>query len=252
MSEQKPQGMRFSSGKMKFWSQIPKDALVEIMRVYHIGGIKYDENNWLRGMKFSDMANPLERHWFLWSMGDTKDRETRCHHLAHVAWNAIGLLVYELRGLGIDDRIKLPIDADFSWLSGPAKEMDLGLTKSELDELAVKYNKEKEAHKKATGMKVDAVVPKSSSAQLLITPPLGEIQACFVAALNTQPIASKAHIYETYRLWKEKDQTLANLFTWESFLKGYVQVALEHCQDMQIPLSIELFEQILAETKEPA
>ena len=151
-TEKKLEVMRFSSGKMNFWSQISKDALVEIMRVYHIGGIKYDEGNWLRGMKFSEMANPLERHWFLWSLGDTKDRETRCHHLAHVAWNALGLLTYELRGLGLDDRIKLPIDFDFSWLSGPAKELDLGLSKEELDDLSTKYNKQKEEFRAEKGM----------------------------------------------------------------------------------------------------
>ena len=35
--------------------------------------------------------------------GERDDPETKCHHLAHVAWNALALMVYEMRGLGEDD-----------------------------------------------------------------------------------------------------------------------------------------------------
>lgn len=149
-TKQKLEGMRFSKNKMNFWSSIPKDALVELMRVYYTGAVKYDENNWLKGMKYSEMANPLERHWMKWSMGLTTDsKETKCHHLAMVAWNAIGLLTYELRGIGEDDRVKLPIDEDFNWISGPAAAMDLGLSDQELQDLAAKYQKNKVEFKRS-------------------------------------------------------------------------------------------------------
>jgi len=41
-------------------------------------------------------------------MGETFDPETRLRHIAQAAWNAQALLAYELRGIGEDDRHKLP------------------------------------------------------------------------------------------------------------------------------------------------
>jgi len=140
MSTKTPGAMRFNSGKMPF-SMLPLDALVEITRVYLIGGIKYERDNWLKGMSWTDMIDCAERHFILWRMGLHRDPDTGCHHLALCAWNIIGLLVYELRGLGTDDRTKLPIDENFNWTDGPAKELKLGLSKEELEALRLKYEK---------------------------------------------------------------------------------------------------------------
>jgi len=146
----KSKGMRFSAKKIEF-GLIPKDALVEIARVYHVGAQKYEKNNWLNDMNYSQMMEPLERHYMQWSMGNTTDPDTKCHHLSQVIWNAIALLTYELRGLGVDDRHKLPIDENFNWISGPASEMDLGMSNEELDQLRNKYSALREEHRKTQG-----------------------------------------------------------------------------------------------------
>lgn len=143
----KPQsGMRFNTGKMRF-NLIPMDARLELARVYTVGAAKYEDDNWLKGMSWKEMIDCAERHFALWQMGQARDPDTKCHHLAQVAWNVLGLLVYELRGLGTDDRTKLPIDENFNWISGPAKDLELGMSKDELEALRVKYAKMREEHK---------------------------------------------------------------------------------------------------------
>lgn len=146
MSEKKNGGMRFNAGKMRF-NLIPMDALVELARVYSVGALKYDDDNWLKGMSWKEMIDCADRHFGLWQMGLHRDKDTGCHHLAMAAWNILGLLVYELRGLGTDDRTKLPIDENFNWVDGPAKELGLGLSKEELEAMRDKYAKLREEHK---------------------------------------------------------------------------------------------------------
>lgn len=153
--------MRFNAGKMDP-SLIPLDARVELMRVYHIGAQKYDRDNWLKGMNWSTMVDCAERHFMLWQMGLHRDPDTGCHHLALAAWNLLGLLVYELRGLGTDDRTKLPIDEKFDWTEGPAKDLGLGLSQSEIDAMREKYSKLREMKKAVDNITKEPEKPKVS------------------------------------------------------------------------------------------
>lgn len=93
-------GLRFSKGKLRY-DLFPPEALEEIVRVYTRGAEKYAERNWERGMKWSECLRALKSHMTKWEKGEVFDDElTDCRHLAMVAWNAIALLVYEMRGIG--------------------------------------------------------------------------------------------------------------------------------------------------------
>ena len=96
-------GLRHDEGKPEF-HLLPSDALRELGRVYTFGAKKYAPYNWERGMLWSRCFNSLLRHLYAYWDGQKYDEETGLHHMAHVAWNAIALLVYSLRGIGIDDR----------------------------------------------------------------------------------------------------------------------------------------------------
>lgn len=96
-------GLRHDEGKPEF-HLIPSEALSELGRVYSFGAKKYAPYNWERGMAWSRCFNSLLRHLYAYWDGETDDPETGLNHMAHVAWNAIALLVYSLRGIGIDDR----------------------------------------------------------------------------------------------------------------------------------------------------
>jgi len=96
-------GKRFNKGKSRI-SLIPFSALRAIGDVYAYGEHKYDANNWLKGLKWSGMADCMLRHYERFSMGEKYDEESGLLHSAHMAWNAIGLLTYELLNIGEDDR----------------------------------------------------------------------------------------------------------------------------------------------------
>ena len=100
-------GQRDDAGKPRV-DLIPADAMLELGKVYGAGIERgYQERNWERGMKWSKCLGPLMRHLFKWMMGKKYDdgpEGTGQLHIAMVAWNAIALLTYELRGIGVDDR----------------------------------------------------------------------------------------------------------------------------------------------------
>lgn len=137
-------GMRFNTGKMNF-NLIPTELKVELTRVYTVGALKYAPKNWEKGMDWSIMVDCADRHWEKWLAGLIVDPETGCHHLALAIWNLTALLVYQMRGLGNDDRTLLPLDEDFKWTEGPAALMGLGLPPEKLKEMEEKYRPMREA-----------------------------------------------------------------------------------------------------------
>ena len=104
-------GKRFDKGKLRMELTLPEWewALADVSTK---GSYKYDEWNWLLGMKWSSMLGCIKRHVNKFVAGerydglryDRKAGTTGCHHLAMAAWNCLALMTYDLRGLGEDDR----------------------------------------------------------------------------------------------------------------------------------------------------
>jgi hypothetical protein len=99
-------GLRYNEGKPQ-WDLMPYDALGQLAMVYTRGAQKYAPHNWLRGMDWSKCFASMQRHAAAWHAGEDFDKESGQHHMAHVAWNALALLTYQMRGLGVDDRVKI-------------------------------------------------------------------------------------------------------------------------------------------------
>lgn len=101
---------RFSEGKIRHDLVAPW-ALNEIARVYTYGTIKYDDDNWWKGLKWKkDVFGCILRHIWKWFRGEKYDDESGLHHLAHAAWNCMTLIEYERNGIGIDDRVPHVLD----------------------------------------------------------------------------------------------------------------------------------------------
>jgi Domain of unknown function (DUF5664) len=96
-------GLRYDEGKLEY-HLIPTDGLRELAKVFTAGAKKYSPYNWERGMKWTKVYNSLRRHLDAFWDGEMRDPETGLHHMAHATWNALALLVYAIRGIGIDDR----------------------------------------------------------------------------------------------------------------------------------------------------
>ena len=96
-------------GKLRY-DLLPPDAIREVARVYTIGARKYADRNWEKGMEYSRLIGALKRHLNAWEAGEEYDPTDGQHHLASVAWCALGLLAYCLRRIGTDDRNKIAVE----------------------------------------------------------------------------------------------------------------------------------------------
>jgi len=99
-------GYKDDAHKVRF-NSIPPAELMEIASVYTMGGNKYEDNNYLKGIKYSRVYSALFRHLLKWLLGERYDKEDGQSHLSSVAWCAITLLYYENnrdKYSGFDDR----------------------------------------------------------------------------------------------------------------------------------------------------
>ena len=97
-----PVGLRHDTGKVRL-DLLPPEWEWALGQVMTAGAAKYEPRNWEKGMAWSKVLGPMRRHIVKWLAGETHDAETGCHHLAMVAWNALALMVYQLRTIGTDD-----------------------------------------------------------------------------------------------------------------------------------------------------
>jgi len=92
--------------KLPAFGGIDPRAALELARVYGFGERKYARYNYLKGYKWSLTVDALFRHLFAFLDREDNDPESGLNHMAHVAWHALTLLAFSLRGIGEDDRFK--------------------------------------------------------------------------------------------------------------------------------------------------
>jgi hypothetical protein len=95
-------GKKYDEGKARV-SLIVSPALLEVAKVGTMGAKKYGDYNYRLGMKWSRLADAGMRHFISYLSGERIDEESGLSHLAHVAWNVLALLEYEISGTGEDD-----------------------------------------------------------------------------------------------------------------------------------------------------
>ena len=101
---------RFTKNKIRHDLVAPW-ALNEIAQVYTYGTIKYDDDNWWKGLRWKkEVFGCILRHIWKWFRGEVNDDESGLHHLAHAAWNCMALMEYERNRIGIDDRVPYVLD----------------------------------------------------------------------------------------------------------------------------------------------
>ena len=97
-------GLRYNAGKLRY-DLLPVDAIRELTKVMTMGAEKYEARNWEKGFKWmEDCFGSLQRHAQAFAGGEDRDAESGQLHMAHVMWNAMALVAFQLRGVGTDDR----------------------------------------------------------------------------------------------------------------------------------------------------
>lgn len=123
----KGSGQRLDSGKINL-ADCPVGIQGYVAAVFMLNskpyGGKYDHGNYLNGMKWSKVFNPMLRHIFKWLMGERLDKESGLPHLAHIAANIAILIEYEkiypegddrlIKGQVTVDDVQILVDGVFS------------------------------------------------------------------------------------------------------------------------------------------
>lgn len=68
-------------------------ALTRLSKWYELGGAKYGDRNWEKGMPYSRYTAAMFRHLIAWMKGQ-KDED----HLSAIAWNAIAIIHHQELG----------------------------------------------------------------------------------------------------------------------------------------------------------
>lgn len=90
--------------KLEAYGMIPVWPMSEVARVYGHGAAKYGDFNFLKGYNYTWSISALERHLADFKMGSSKDPDSGLHPLAAVVFHALGLMEFERRNVGTDDR----------------------------------------------------------------------------------------------------------------------------------------------------
>lgn len=84
--------LRFNEGKPQLSYVLSARYAVEgIAKVMEYGATKYDRDNWKAGLSAENCIDSLLRHLTKYLDGEEYDDESLCHHLDHVATNALFL-----------------------------------------------------------------------------------------------------------------------------------------------------------------
>lgn len=94
--------LRYDHGKLR-WDLLPFDALEELVKVYTFGAKKYQDHNWAKGMSWSRCMGSFFRHMVQRMKGEIYDEESGLRHTAHMTWNVLTLLAYDIRSVGGND-----------------------------------------------------------------------------------------------------------------------------------------------------
>lgn len=92
--------------KPERYDLIPWAALDVVARIYSFGATKYDDHNWRRGIDWGDHYAALIRHARAFWEGEDLDPESGEHHMGHVVFHALALILASEEHPALDNRYK--------------------------------------------------------------------------------------------------------------------------------------------------
>ncbi len=99
------QGVKYDSGKLRF-DLLAVKPLEQIVEIYTHGAVKYEDNNWRKGLSWGRVFAATMRHLWAWWRGQDRDEDSGLSPLAHAAWGCLTLMEYERTHPEMDDRVK--------------------------------------------------------------------------------------------------------------------------------------------------
>ena len=96
-------GDRFNSSKPR-WSLVDYPSLLPLVQVLEFGANKYGENNWKKGLSYTQTTESLLRHVYAFLDNQDIDEESKLHHIGHILCNAMFLSYMIKNRPDLDDR----------------------------------------------------------------------------------------------------------------------------------------------------
>ena len=93
-------GVKLDGAKPLAWTMISgfSNALKEVAAVTTVGAIKYTPEGWVHVHRGEERyMEAFARHMLDLGSGEIIDEDTKCMHLAQIAWNALAVLELQLR-----------------------------------------------------------------------------------------------------------------------------------------------------------
>lgn len=84
---------RFNIGKLR-WDLIDWESVEEMLKVLESGAIKYDQNNWKKGLHREETLESTQRHLIELFKKRELDSESTLHHMGHIMCNAMFYLYH--------------------------------------------------------------------------------------------------------------------------------------------------------------
>ena len=84
------------------WDLLPLGVIKWIVKVYKFGASKYGPNRWQNlDNGYQRYKGALLRHLEQYESGERYDRESGLPHLAHMAWNGVAMLFFDMVGAAL-------------------------------------------------------------------------------------------------------------------------------------------------------
>jgi len=80
--------LRYNEGKPQ-WSLVDFKSLEPLVRVMEYGCIKYEKNNWKKGLDLTQILESMSRHLFALMSGEIIDPESGEKHIGHLYANCM-------------------------------------------------------------------------------------------------------------------------------------------------------------------
>lgn len=90
--------------KLARFDLIPVEALIGLAEIYGKGALKYEENNWRRGYRWSLSYAAAQRHMAAFWNGEDIDPESGQPHVLHAAWHMFALFTFMTEQREYDNR----------------------------------------------------------------------------------------------------------------------------------------------------
>lgn len=118
-------------GKLR-WELLPLDLVEYLVRVYTFGAEKYAPNSWQNLEDgYQRYKAALMRHMVAYEKGEFADPESGLPHLAHMAWNALAMLYFGIRGTLSDEGTVQADGAEDAIASAPTERDRIEETENE-------------------------------------------------------------------------------------------------------------------------